>query len=44
MTHSQFLWDHNQDPMAIEKLAEGIRQFAVDQEKLEDMLKARLAG
>ncbi|WP_261836673.1 transaldolase [Vibrio ishigakensis] len=44
LTHSQFLWDHNQDPMAIEKLAEGIRQFAVDQEKLEDMLKARLAG
>lgn len=26
---------HNSDPMAVEKLAEGIRKFAVDQEKLE---------
>ncbi|OCH45539.1 transaldolase, partial [Vibrio cyclitrophicus] len=34
MTHAEFLWDHNQDPMAVEKLAEGIRNFAVDQGKL----------
>ncbi|MFT5558553.1 MAG: transaldolase [Psychromonas sp.] len=38
MTHSDFLWQHNQDPMAVEKLAEGIRNFAVDQGKLETMI------
>lgn len=42
MTHAEFLWDHNQDPMAIEKLAEGIRNFAIDQGKLEAMIEARL--
>ncbi|MGF1894669.1 transaldolase, partial [Vibrio campbellii] len=42
MNHSQFLWDHNQDPMAVEKLAEGIRNFAVDQGKLEEMIAAKL--
>lgn len=42
LTASQFLWDHNQDPMAIEKLAEGIRNFALDQDKLEKMIQARL--
>ncbi|MGF1883677.1 transaldolase [Vibrio splendidus] len=42
MTHAEFLWDHNQDPMAVEKLAEGIRNFAVDQGKLEDMISAKL--
>ncbi|MGF1749299.1 MULTISPECIES: transaldolase [Vibrio] len=42
MTHAEFLWDHNQDPMAIEKLAEGIRNFAIDQGKLEEMLAAKL--
>ncbi|MDO6583685.1 transaldolase, partial [Photobacterium sp. 2_MG-2023] len=40
MTHAEFLWDHNQDPMAIEKLAEGIRNFAIDQGKLETMIEA----
>jgi transaldolase len=42
MTHSEFLWEHNQDPMAVEKLAEGIRNFAVDQGKLEAMIEAKL--
>ncbi|MFH0258447.1 transaldolase [Vibrio rumoiensis] len=42
MTHAEFLWEHNQDPMAVEKLAEGIRAFAVDQGKLEDMIRAKL--
>ncbi|RJX67183.1 transaldolase [Vibrio sinensis] len=42
MTHAEFLWDHNQDPMAIEKLAEGIRNFAIDQGKLEAMIAAKL--
>ncbi len=42
LTHAQFLWEHHLDPMAVEKLAEGIRLFALDQNKLEEVLKARL--
>ncbi|WP_136485526.1 transaldolase [Vibrio sp. H11] len=42
MNHSEFLWEHNLDPMAVEKLAEGIRNFAVDQGKLEAMIEAKL--
>ncbi|MGF1772770.1 transaldolase [Vibrio maritimus] len=42
MTHAEFLWEHNQDPMAVEKLAEGIRNFAIDQGKLEAMIEAKL--
>ena len=42
LTHAEFLWDHNQDPMAVQKLAEGIRNFAVDQRKLESMILAKL--
>ncbi|HGO5815411.1 TPA: transaldolase [Mannheimia haemolytica] len=42
MTEAEFYWEHNQDPMAVEKLAEGIRKFAIDQEKLEAMLAAKL--
>lgn len=42
MTEAEFYWEHNQDPMAVEKLAEGIRKFAIDQEKLEAMLLAKL--
>ncbi len=38
LTEAQFYWDHNQDPMAIDKLAEGIRNFAIDQNKLEKMI------
>ena len=38
ITEAQFLWQHNQDPMAVDKLAEGIRKFAIDQEKLEKMI------
>jgi transaldolase len=40
MTESEFRWEHNQDPMATEKLAEGIRNFAKDQDKLESLLKS----
>ncbi len=42
LTEAQFLWEHNQDPMAIDKLAEGIRNFAIDQDKLEKMIEERL--
>ena len=42
LTEAEFYWEHNQDPMAVEKLAEGIRKFAIDQEKLEAMLAEKL--
>ncbi|MFQ8930079.1 transaldolase [Haemophilus sp. HMSC068C11] len=42
LTEAEFYWQHNSDAMAVEKLAEGIRKFAVDQEKLESMLSAKL--
>lgn len=35
-----FRWAMNEDPMATEKLAEGIRNFAKDQVKLEDKLQS----
>ena len=41
LSEAAFRWGHNEDAMANEKLAEGIRQFAVDQVKLEDVLKNR---
>jgi transaldolase len=37
-----FRWMHNEDEMASDKLAEGIRKFAVDAVKLEDLIRARL--
>ncbi|ERH63711.1 MULTISPECIES: transaldolase [Pantoea] len=42
LSEAEFRWEHNQDAMAVEKLSDGIRQFAVDQQKLEDVLAARL--
>ncbi len=42
LTEAQFRWEQNQDAMATEKLAEGIRNFAIDQGKLEKMLTAML--
>ena len=38
-----FRWMMNEDPMATEKLSEGIRNFAKDTVKLEQMVKGRLA-
>ena len=38
LSEAQFRWASNEDAMATEKLAEGIRQFARDQEKLEAVL------
>ena len=42
LTEAEFYWQHNSDAMAVEKLADGIRKSAVDQEKLEAMLSAKL--
>ncbi|MCC7240926.1 MAG: hypothetical protein IT180_03290, partial [Acidobacteria bacterium] len=33
-----FRWLHNQDPMAVEKLSDGIRRFDADARKLERWL------
>ncbi|MBF7730721.1 transaldolase [Pseudomonas sp. N040] len=41
LDEAQFRWALNEDAMATEKLAEGIRLFARDQEKLEALLQAR---
>ncbi len=41
LNESRFRWDFNEDAMATEKLAEGIRLFARDQEKLEALLSAK---
>lgn len=38
MDEANFRWLNNEDAMATEKLAEGIRQFARDQEKLEKLI------
>ncbi|MFV9682708.1 transaldolase [Pseudomonas sp. NY15367] len=41
LNESAFRWALNEDAMATEKLAEGIRLFARDQEKLEALLAAK---
>lgn len=42
LSESQFRWQLNEDPMATEKLAEGIRKFAEDQVKLESLIRSRI--
>jgi transaldolase len=42
LDEAAFRWDMNQDPMATQKLSEGIRNFAADQVKLETNLKSYL--
>jgi transaldolase len=42
MTEAEFRWAMNEDIMATEKLAEGIRGFTADQIKLEKVLAERL--
>ncbi|MCW8091772.1 transaldolase [Alteromonas sp. ASW11-130] len=42
LSEAAFRWEMNEDAMATEKLAEGIRNFAADQVKLESMLKEKL--
>lgn len=38
LDENSFRWAMNEDPMATEKLAEGIRNFAIDQRKLETLM------
>lgn len=42
LDEKKFRWLLNEDQMATEKLSEGIRKFAADAVKLEDMIKAEL--
>lgn len=42
LTENQWRWQMNEDAMATEKLAEGIRNFAIDQVKLEKQLAEML--
>ncbi len=42
LTQAQFRWQMNDDAMATEKLSEGIRNFAIDQRKLEKQLAEML--
>jgi transaldolase len=41
LDEADFRWQHNEDAMATEKLADGIRRFAADQVKLEQLLAQR---
>ncbi len=38
LAESEFRWSLNEDAMATEKLAEGIRNFTLDQIKLDEQL------
>jgi len=42
MDEKVFRWMCNEDPMATEKLAQGIRSFGADIEKLEDIIKSKM--
>lgn len=42
ISEAAFRWGHNEDAMATDKLAEGIRKFAADQRKLEALLTHKL--
>jgi transaldolase len=42
LSEAAFRWGHNEDAMATDKLADGIRKFAVDQRKLEKLIDAKL--
>ena len=44
MTENTFRWMMNEDPMATEKLAEGIRGFAADIVKLEQVIQGKIAA
>ncbi len=43
MDEKAFRWELNEDQMANDKLSEGIRKFAADAIKLENIIKQRLA-
>lgn len=42
LDEAAFRWQHNEDAMATDKLADGIRKFAADQVKLEALLREKM--
>jgi len=42
LDQQDFRWMHNEDPMAVEKLADGIRRFTADMIRLEAFMGARM--
>ena len=44
MDDKTFRWLMNEDAMATEKLAEGIRKFAADAVKLENMIREQMGN
>src|SRR5204863_7705520 len=42
LSQSEFLWQHNEDAMAVEKLSDGIRRFDTDARKLEAAIRVLL--
>lgn len=43
LDEKKFRWLHNEDEMAVDKLSDGIRKFAADAVKLEDLIRKRLS-
>lgn len=43
LDEAKFRWQLNEDQMGTEKLSEGIRKFAADTRKLEEVIKEKLA-
>jgi transaldolase len=44
MTEKEFRWEMNENQMATEKLSDGIRKFAADTVKLEQIIQKKLKG
>ncbi len=44
LDEAEFRFQHNEDQMAVEKLSEGIRKFAADTIKLEELIRKRLTS
>jgi transaldolase len=42
LDENEFRWMMNEDEMATDKLSDGIRKFAADARKLEDMIRKLL--
>ncbi|QCI20833.1 transaldolase [Buchnera aphidicola (Hyperomyzus lactucae)] len=42
LSEEEFRWEHNQDPMAVQKLSEGIRVFGKDQLSLEKIFEKKI--
>jgi len=42
LDEKKFRWMHNENPMAVEKLSEGIRKFTEDLVRLEELIKAKM--